>query len=106
MVNKYHNLIQSLEAIGTGVMKCFGNSMLPRLSNPSTNTYQVFPNYEIGDIVFCKVKGRFIDAHLVTKKKGNQYMITNNHGWENGWTSTVYGKVINSVDNKGNPNPL
>ena len=61
--------------------------------------------YEVGDIVFCKVKGRYIDAHLITKKRvdgdGLKYLISNNHGRDNGWTSAVFGKVIYSVDDKG-----
>jgi hypothetical protein len=36
-----------------------------------------------------------IDAHLITKIDCGRYMIANNHGFENGWTSTIYGKVIN-----------
>ena len=40
---------------------------------------------EVGDIVFCKVKGRYY-THLV-KAKGN------NHGKINGWTKSVFGKV-------------
>ena len=38
-------------------MKCSGNSMLPILSNPCTNTYRKQESYEVGDIVFCKVRG-------------------------------------------------
>jgi hypothetical protein len=93
-MNKYERLKQELIEVGTGQMKCFGNSMLPILSNPSHNTYQKQDSYEVGDIVFCKVKGRYIDAHLITKKDGDRYLISNNHGYDNGWTRQVYGKVI------------
>lgn len=94
--------MKALAETGTGTMKCFGNSMLPKLPNPSVCTYAVKDKYEIGDIVFCKVRGRFIDAHLITKIDGDRYMIANNHGWENGWTKTIYGKVIEATnkDNK------
>lgn len=51
--------------------------------------------YEVGDIVFCKVRGRYIDAHLITKKNHRGYMISNNHGHDNGYASIIYGKVIN-----------
>lgn len=38
---------------------------------------------EVGDIVFCKVKG-----------KGDRgVLIGNNHGKINGWTKSVFGKV-------------
>lgn len=97
-MSKYENLKKSLAETGTGTMKCFGNSMLPKLSNPSVCTYIVQDNYEIGDIVFCKIKGRYIDAHLITKKDGARYMISNNHGYDNGWTKTIYGKVIFAIN--------
>jgi hypothetical protein len=49
----------------------------------------------MGDIVFCKVKGRYIDAHRVIKKDvGKGWLIANNHGFENGWTRVIYGKVV------------
>lgn len=44
---------------------------------------------EVGDIVFCKVKGRYY-THLV-KAKG--VLIGNNHCKINGWTKSVFGKV-------------
>lgn len=49
---------------------------------------------EVGDIVYCKVKGRFY-THLVkakSDKKGLQ--IGNNKGRINGWTRRVYGRVV------------
>ena len=97
-MTKYDYLKQSLEETGQGKMKCFGNSMLPKLPNPSICHYIVQKEYEIGDIVFCKVKGRWIDAHIVTKKDKNRYMISNNKGWDNGWTKTIYGKVVAAFD--------
>lgn len=93
-MNKYERLKQELEENNSGTMKCFGNSMLPILTNPSTCLYKKQDKYEIGDIVFCKVRGRYIDAHIITKIDKERYMIANNHGWENGWTKTIYGRVI------------
>jgi hypothetical protein len=106
-MTKYERLLNDLNNNKKGCMKCFGNSMLPILKNPTTNYYEVRDEYEIGDIVFCKVKGRYIDAHLITQKdisKGNKirYMISNNHGRQNGWTYNVYGKVIKAIDKSGN----
>lgn len=76
-------------------MKCFGHSMTPIIKSGSTITFHVFDIYEIGDIVFCKVKGRYIEAHKITKTDTNKgYMISNNHGFDNGWTKTIYGKVV------------
>ncbi len=94
-MNKFERLKTELETVGNGKMKAFGNSMLPILKSGSLLTFTKASEYQIGDIVFCKVKGRYIDAHKIVKidpKKG--YLIANNHGFENGWTKIVYGKVI------------
>jgi hypothetical protein len=102
-LNKYERLKQDLLLTGTGRMNCFGNSMLPLLSNPSLNTYLRQADYEVGDIVFCKVRGRYIDAHKVTKKAADRgFLISNNRGYDNGWTREVYGRVIRSEDSHGN----
>ena len=94
-MNKYTRLKEELEKNKTGKMKGFGQSMMPIIKSGSLLTFEPREEYEIGDIVFCKVKGRFIDAHLVTKKdKRGRYMIANNHGYENGWTSNIFGKVV------------
>jgi phage repressor protein C with HTH and peptisase S24 domain len=95
-MNKYERLKKELDEVGTGKMKCFGNSMTPLLENGGLLTFKKCEDYDVGDIVFCKVKGRYIDAHKITKKnpvKG--YLISNNHGHDNGWTKTIYGKMIN-----------
>lgn len=39
-----------------------------------------------GDVVLCKVRGNQY-LHLVTAVRGDQYQISNNHGYVNGWTS-------------------
>jgi SOS-response transcriptional repressor LexA len=95
MGSKYLRLIEELNENGHGKMKAFGNSMMPIIKSGSLLTFQKNDEYDVGDIVFCKVKGRFIDAHKVIKKDINKgYLIANNQGYENGWTKTVYGKVI------------
>jgi hypothetical protein len=98
MTNKYLHLMEELEKTGTGKMTCFGSSMQPILSSGATCTFKREDEYAVGDIVFCKVKGRFIDAHKITKirEQGGtrHYLIANNKGWENGWTKTVYGRVV------------
>jgi signal peptidase I len=94
-MNKYEKLKIELETTGTGKMKCFGNSMLPILKSGSLLTFKKEDCYEIKDIVFCKVKGRFIDAHKIIKIDANKgYLIANNHGYENGWTRIIFGKAI------------
>ena len=97
MTSKYLRVIEELSQTGQSKMKVFGNSMLPIIKSGSLLTFQKYDEYEIGDIVFCKVKGRFIDAHKITKKESNKgYLIANNHGFENGWAKIIYGKVIKS----------
>jgi hypothetical protein len=102
-MTKYERLKQELETTGKGNMKCFGNSMLPILANPTTNEYVKCEEYEVGDIVFCKVKGRYIDAHKITQKAADgSYLISNNKGHDNGWTRQIFGKVVKATDNAGN----
>lgn len=94
-INKYTILQRELEEQGYGYMTCFGNSMTPIIKSGQTLRFEKAADYEIGDVVFCKVRGRYIDAHKITKKnKKKGFMIANNHGWENGWTRTIYGKVV------------
>jgi SOS-response transcriptional repressor LexA len=98
--NKYEVLKFKLEDTGTGAMKAFGNSMTPILSSGSLLTFKKQESYEVGDIVFSKVHGRYIDAHKIIKKDaGRGYLIANNHGHENGWTRQVFGKVVKAEYN-------
>lgn len=73
-----------------------GNSMTPLIK--SGQKHKLSPceleDCAVGDIVYCKIKGKYY-THLVTAlsaKLGVQ--ISNNHGYVNGWTKQVYGKVI------------
>jgi len=94
-VNKYTYLKKDLEEKGFGYMTCFGHSMAPILKSGQRLRFEKRDEYEVGDIVFCKVMGRYIDAHKITKKNFKRgYLISNNQGWDNGWTRTIYGKVI------------
>ena len=94
-MNKFERLKEELERNGIGKMKAFGSSMLPILKSGTLLTFSKVQEYEIGDIVFCKVKGRYIDAHKIIKKDTNKgFLIANNHGYENGWTKIVYGRVV------------
>jgi SOS-response transcriptional repressor LexA len=94
-MNKYERLQTELEAAREGKMKVFGNSMLPLLRSGSLLTFRRQEAYSIGDIVFSKVKGRYIDAHKIVSIDTNKgYLIANNHGFENGWTKRVFGKAV------------
>ncbi len=97
MFNIYLRIIELLNETGFATKKCFGNSMTPIIKSGSTLTFEKCEEYDIGDIVFCKVKGRYYDAHIVTKKSDDgRFLISNNHGHDNGWTnlSNIYGKVV------------
>ena len=94
-MSKYETLKEQLQTNGTGRMKCFGSSMTPIIESGAMITFVKQEEYEIGNIVFCKVKGRYIDAHKITKKDPQgRFLISNNHGWDNGWTKTIFGKAV------------
>lgn len=59
---------------------------------------------EVGDIVFCKVKGRYY-THLVKAKGDRGVLIGNNHGKINGWTKSVFGKVTKRKENRNHALP-
>jgi len=73
-----------------------GNSMLPLIK--SIQNHKLSPatvdDVEVGDIVYCKVRGKFY-THLVKAKDNIKgCLIGNNRGHINGWTKQIYGKVI------------
>ncbi len=73
-----------------------GNSMLPLIKSkqPVRLAPTTWEDVEVGDIVYCKVRGNLY-THLVTGKNGKKgVQISNNKGHVNGWTKNVYGKVI------------
>ncbi len=73
-----------------------GNSMVPIIK--SGQKHKLIPvkwdDCDVGDVVYCKVKGNFY-THLVKGKNlTSGLLIGNNKGKINGWTKMVYGKVI------------
>ena len=99
MISKYQRVQEELAVGEKASMKVFGNSMLPLIKSGSLLSFKACPEYEIGDIVFCKVKGHYIDAHKIKAKEQlsknkTAYLISNNKGYENGWTTIIYGKVV------------
>ena len=73
-----------------------GNSMTPKIQSrqPVRLAPATWETVEVGDIVFCKVRGNYY-THLVKAKQNDRgVLIGNNHGNINGWTKQVYGKVI------------
>lgn len=73
-----------------------GNSMMPLIKSrqPVTLEPVTWEECNVGDIVYCKVKGNLY-THLVKGKNDKRgLLIGNNHGRINGWTKNVYGRVI------------
>lgn len=80
-----------------------GNSMLPIIkSRQPVNLEPVTEETELkeNDIVFCKVKGNYY-THKISGVKGDQFQISNNRGFVNGWISRskIFGKVTKIWDN-------
>ena len=46
----------------------------------------------VGDAVLCRVQGRYY-LHLIKAINGKRYLIGNNRGGINGWTTQVFGVV-------------
>ena len=73
-----------------------GNSMSGRIENKQLVTVEPVTDptsLMVGEIVLCKVRGR-PHLHLIKAKRGKQFQIANNHGHVNGWTKTIFGKVV------------
>jgi SOS-response transcriptional repressor LexA len=73
-----------------------GNSMLPILKSrqPVRLAPATCETVEVGDIVFCKVHGNFYTHKVYAKDVNKGCLIGNNKGHKNGWTKSVFGKVI------------
>jgi len=75
-----------------------GHSMTPLIHSGDAVTlspaYEGYYEPHIGDIVLARVRGR-VYLHLVKARQGKRYLIGNNHGHNNGWTSraNIYGRV-------------
>jgi len=73
-----------------------GNSMVPLIKSGQEHILSPIKIEEvnIGDIVYCKVKGNYY-THLVKAiNEDRGLLIGNNRGGINGWTKNVFGKVI------------
>lgn len=72
-----------------------GNSMTPIIK--SGQVHKLSPakvdEVQVGDIVYCKVRGHFY-THLVKAKSNKGCLIGNNKGDVNGWTKQIFGKVV------------
>ncbi len=93
--------IAKLQAGETVQFRPHGNSMKGRIESGQLCTVEpVDPDsLEVGDIVLCKVNGKQY-LHLIKAKQGSRFLIANNRGRQNGWTSAnqVYGKCVKVED--------
>jgi uncharacterized Fe-S cluster-containing protein len=88
--------LEKLQAGETIITSEKGNSMVPLIKSGQDHVLApiMLEEVEVGDIVYCKVKGNYY-THLVKaidQSKG--CLIGNNRGGINGWTKQIYGKVI------------
>jgi len=73
-----------------------GNSMNPYIKSKQIHILEptTWDKVEIGDIVYCKVKGKIYTHFVKAKNNDTGCLIGNAKGNINGWTKIVYGKVI------------
>lgn len=73
-----------------------GNSMLPLIKSNQKHLLRTctLDDVEEGDIVYCKVRGRYITHKVFAKNNVKGVLIGNNKGHMNGWTKQVFGKVV------------
>ena len=88
--------VEKLQKGETFITSERGNSMVPLIKSGQDHILAPYTaeECEIGDIVYCKVKGRYYTHKVLAVKENGQVQIGNNKGGINGWTTTVYGKVI------------
>lgn len=83
----------------TFITKEKGNSMLPLIKSGQDHKLEPakWEDVNVGDIVYCKVRGNFY-THLVKAKNDDRgCLIGNNRGHINGWTKQIFGKVIEII---------
>lgn len=75
-----------------------GNSMVPLIHSNQEHVLAPVASWEdieVDDIVYCRLSGGRHYTHKVTAKDPKRGLqISNNKGHVNGWTKTIYGKVI------------
>ena len=89
------DIIQRLNSGQTVQFRPKGGSMKGRIESGQLITVEPVDKskLEIGDAVVCKVRGTYY-VHLVKGMVNGEFLIGNNRGGTNGWTSQIYGKVI------------
>lgn len=73
-----------------------GNSMLPILKSGQKVVLKPMPSLDelkVGDIVYSRVAGNFV-THEIKSLGPRGALICNHAGHENGWTKSIFGKVV------------
>lgn len=85
------------------ISKCrpHGGSMRGKIESGQLVTLDPDKEPEVGDAVLCRVKGN-VYIHLVKAIQGHgkkrRFLIGNNRGGTNGWTTTIYGVAVKIED--------
>ena len=87
--------IKTLKEDGWAIIYPKGNSMSPLIKSGQRVSLKACGPYDVreGEIVLCKVKGN-VYLHLVKAIGDGRVLIGNNKGRTNGWTRTIYGRMI------------
>lgn len=94
-MSRYERVFEALAAGERPTMSVSGQSMMPIIKSGSKLTFAKTDDYQIGDVVMARVRGRVIDAHKITKiADDGRCMISNNRGHDNGWASQIFGRVV------------
>jgi hypothetical protein len=91
--------LERLQSGETFITKERGNSMLPLIASNQEHVLAPcsWSETKIDDIVYCKVRGRFITHKVIAKDDNRGCLIANNKGHVNGWTKQIYGRVIDII---------
>lgn len=99
MTNRSNQILNILQEKGEVSFKPHGNSMVPKIHSGDLVRVKAVEAsiYQVGDIVYCKVKGNYYLHILVAIDFTNsRFQIANNRGHINGWigSNSMYGLCI------------
>lgn len=94
------NKLELLQEKGELITSEKGNSMIPHIKSGQKHKLVVctWEECKEKDIVYCKVKGNFYTHMVWAKNDQKGLQIGNAKGRMNGWTRSVYGKVVEVYD--------
>lgn len=95
--------IKKLEDGETVQFRPTGNSMIPKIRSRQLATVEpvALEAIAIGDVVLCRVGGNeYLHNVLALESPGGKlrFQIGNNRGFVNGWTSSVFGRLVKVED--------